>query len=143
MAKSEIVSMVVSMVRQNCPNGAFVKRCGPNDRWHEVNESVAREKVGYVFRDILCDRYRSSSASKAAQRRNMLKQELFVQEEIPSKHQHCEMDRSQSEKFQLLPNECLRMERTYQWPEFDRVLPTASFLVQVFADYLDEADCRA
>jgi hypothetical protein len=65
--KSKVVSEVVSTIRDACPVGAFVKRAG--NSWKEVNESTAREKVGYVFRDLLSDRYQSSSKSKAAKRR--------------------------------------------------------------------------
>jgi hypothetical protein len=65
--KTRIVSSLVSMVR-DAPGGAFVKH-GKDGRWYEVNDAVAREKVGYTFRDLLSDRYRSSSKSKVARRR--------------------------------------------------------------------------
>jgi hypothetical protein len=64
--KTRIVSSLVSMVR-DAPGGAFVKH-GKDGRWYEVNDAVAREKVGYTFRDLLSDRYRSSSKSKVARR---------------------------------------------------------------------------
>lgn len=66
-AKTQIVNLVVSLVKDACPSGAFVRRS--NGRWWEVSETVAREKVGYVFRDLLHDRYESSSKSKVAKRR--------------------------------------------------------------------------
>lgn len=48
--------------------------------------SVAREKVGYVFRDLLHSKYRSSSASKAARRRQELKLEQErVEREVKAK----------------------------------------------------------
>ena len=68
--KSQIVSKIVAMVRGACPLGAFVKKIGnaPDFVWVEVDDSVAREKVGYTFRDLLSDKYRSSSKSKAIKR---------------------------------------------------------------------------
>lgn len=64
--KSHVVSQIVDMVRDACPVGAFIKKVG--QFWVEVDDSVAREKVGYTFRDLLCDQYRSSSKSKALKR---------------------------------------------------------------------------
>jgi hypothetical protein len=52
-----------------CPGGgAFVRLV--NGRWNEVGEHVAREKVGYVFRELLHEKYRSSTKSKMARRRH-------------------------------------------------------------------------
>ena len=47
--------------------------------WQQVNDTVIREKVGYVFRDLLGDRYRSSSLYKGKVRRQ--EQELEQQEQ--------------------------------------------------------------
>ena len=68
--KSELVSKIVAMVKEACPHGGFVKKVvnGTDIVWVEVSDSVAREKVGYVFRDLLADRYRSSSKSKSLKR---------------------------------------------------------------------------
>eukprot|EP00980_Cylindrotheca_fusiformis_P023287 scaffold10330_cov98-Cylindrotheca_fusiformis.AAC.1 len=67
--KSRVVSTIVEMVRSECPTGAFIKKVGKmadgSTGWMEVGESAAREKVGYVFRDLLSDQYRSSSKSKS------------------------------------------------------------------------------
>ena len=66
--KSKVVSSIVDIVEAGCPyGGAFVRFIG--GRWWEVDGSAAREKVGYVLRDLLHDKYRSSSKSKAANRR--------------------------------------------------------------------------
>jgi hypothetical protein len=72
-AKSRIVSAIISMIREACPEGGgFVKHI-KNGRWYEVDDSIAREKVGYVFRDLLSDRrYRSSSKAKVARRQQEL-----------------------------------------------------------------------
>ena len=66
--KSAIVSKIVEIVQKGCPDGgAFIRFA--DGRWWEVDSSKAREKVGYVLRDLLHDKYRSSSTSKAAARR--------------------------------------------------------------------------
>lgn len=70
--KSQVVSEIVDMVRKMCPQGAFIKQVGRVEdgttMWVEASESAAREKVGYVFRDLLSDQYRSSSKSKSLSR---------------------------------------------------------------------------
>jgi hypothetical protein len=73
--KTEIVSNIIAMIQNACPDGgAFIKHA-KNGRWYEVSNSVAREKVGYVFRDLLADKYKSSSKSKVARRRDMMQEE--------------------------------------------------------------------
>jgi hypothetical protein len=76
---SRVVTSIVDTIRECCPsNGAFVKY--HDGRWWEVDDPTAREKVGYVFRDLLHDKYRSSSKSKVARRKKLLKE----QEEVDS-----------------------------------------------------------
>lgn len=74
--KSEVISeLVETVVRATSPNGggAFVKV--QEGRYWQVDESVAREKCGYVLRDLLAHRYKSSSQSKTARRRQMIEEE--------------------------------------------------------------------
>jgi hypothetical protein len=66
--KSDQVLRVVTMIRQACPVGAFVKYI--DGRWYEVDERTAREKVGAYFRDSLHPHYRSSAKSKVARRKS-------------------------------------------------------------------------
>jgi hypothetical protein len=69
-SKSRILSSIVQMVHNTSPEGgAFVKH-SKSGLWYQVNDAVAREKVGYILRDLLSDRYRSSSKSKVAARRH-------------------------------------------------------------------------
>lgn len=80
--KSRVVSDIVRMVQDACPVGAFVKKAGKgqSSEWVEVDDSTAREKIGYIFRDLLSDQYRSSSKSKAAKRqRDRQKQNAAAQ----------------------------------------------------------------
>ena len=68
LEKSRIVTTTISMIHRKCPDGgAFVRLV--DGRWNEVGEHVAREKVGYVFRELLHEKYRSSTKSKLARRR--------------------------------------------------------------------------
>ncbi|KAL3924660.1 MAG: hypothetical protein SGILL_000912 [Bacillariaceae sp.] len=65
--KSIIVSKIVDMVRDACPQGGFVKQ--EDGAWFEVSDHVARERVGSMLRDMLHQQYRSSSKSKLERRR--------------------------------------------------------------------------
>jgi hypothetical protein len=66
--KTEIVDWLLATTKAACPVGAFVKEVGVN-RCVEVSDKVAREKIGYMLRDLAHDRYRSSTKSKSATRR--------------------------------------------------------------------------
>jgi hypothetical protein len=84
--KSQVVSHSVAMVRQACgpEGGAFIKKMGKaqdgSTIWVEVSDSAAREKIGYVFRDLLCDHYRSSSKSKSM---NRLRRQRAEMKKVP------------------------------------------------------------
>jgi hypothetical protein len=68
--KSKIVSSLVEMVKQ--AGGSFVKLV--DGKWLGADHHAAREKVGVVLRDLLHDKYRSSTKSKVAARRQRLGQ---------------------------------------------------------------------
>ena len=67
LEKSAIVSSIVGSIKQAAPTGAFVKFEG--GMWWEVEDGVAREKVGCLLRDSLHTQYRSSTKAKLARRR--------------------------------------------------------------------------
>jgi hypothetical protein len=67
--KTEIVSQLVGSIHS--AGGSFVKQ-DKNGKWSNASETAIREKCGYVFRDLLSDKYRSSSKSKAVKRRQEL-----------------------------------------------------------------------
>jgi hypothetical protein len=66
--KTRIVSSIVSIVRDAAPAGAAFVKHGKDGRWYKVSDDVLREKVRYTFRDLLSNRYRSSSKSKVSRR---------------------------------------------------------------------------
>lgn len=94
--KTELVNKVMSIIQQSvdvggdtsnnnhnnnsnkdsCTGPAFVRHCKQQHRWYAVSAGVAREKIGYVFRDLLADHYESSSKSKTAKKRKRLQQQL-------------------------------------------------------------------
>ena len=77
--KSRVISHVLEMkLSRSEPDTAFVRQV--NGRWWSVGEDVMREKIGYVFRDLLNDKYLSSSASKTAKRKQFKKLEGRKQE---------------------------------------------------------------
>jgi hypothetical protein len=57
-----------------CRRIAFVRQ-GSNNEWYEVKKSVAREKVGNIFSDLLADNYSSSSKSKTIARKTIQRQQ--------------------------------------------------------------------
>jgi len=98
--KTRVVNEIVMSIKH--ANGLFVKKDKGDGRWYQVDDSVAREKIGYVFRDLLSDKYRSSSKSKVARR---YKEQVGLAS--------------------------MKLERAMQraYPMSKPVLPTATFLV--------------
>jgi hypothetical protein len=64
--KSFIVTNIISLI-QSAKNGAFVKY--EEGTWWEVDDTYAKEKVGYLIRDLLHNKYRSSSKAKQDRKR--------------------------------------------------------------------------
>jgi hypothetical protein len=62
LGKSLIVSEIIDTIRRKTPLGGFVKCI--DERWHEVGDFMAREKVSQSLRDSLHGQYRSSASSK-------------------------------------------------------------------------------
>jgi hypothetical protein len=79
--KSGIVTEIMEVIRSACPDSrhAFVKQT--NGKWWRVQNLHAREKVGTVLRDCLHSKYKSSTKSKLAKRKDMLTQK---KDEMPS-----------------------------------------------------------
>lgn len=72
--KTQLVNDLVNVIYESCKceqNGriapSFVRL--RENRWYCVSKALARQKVGYTFRDMLGEVYRSSSKSKVAKRR--------------------------------------------------------------------------
>jgi hypothetical protein len=72
--KSGIVTEILEVIRSACPDSrhAFVKQT--NGKWWRVQNPHAREKIGAVLRDCLHSKYKSSTKSKLATRKQMLTQ---------------------------------------------------------------------
>ena len=71
--KSSIVTEIIDIIEDACPDqrGTFI-RLNNDGRWWVVDAMVAREKVGSLMRDMLHNKYKSSSKSKQARRRSNL-----------------------------------------------------------------------
>jgi hypothetical protein len=67
MEKGYIISLVVDEIREQAGDGGFVKKDGKG-MWYVVGEILAREKVSQAFRDVLHNKYKSSTASKKKRR---------------------------------------------------------------------------
>ena len=68
--KSIIVADIVESIRSASPHGGFVKPHGKN-RWVQVSDDVAHGKVGQSFRDLLSEKYKSSTAAKKRRRKEV------------------------------------------------------------------------
>jgi len=69
--KSVIVTSIVDAIRESSHSkggGGFVREEG--SRWYAVNEHLAREKVGQGFRDLLHEKYKSSTKAKKRRRKD-------------------------------------------------------------------------
>jgi hypothetical protein len=99
--KTRLVDKVMDLIKSacqvsNCNCGgkrcrriAFVRQT-KNGHWFEVCNNVAREKIGYVFRDLLANNYLSSSKSKTAKN---------IQRQHQEQHRRlCEQERQQQEQ---------------------------------------------
>jgi hypothetical protein len=90
--KSEIVSEILRMVKDACPDEryAFIKYHG--GRWWEVETLIAREKIGATLRDALHSKYKSSTKSKLERRRaKKMQEEQEVSENGMSDAQPCDI----------------------------------------------------
>jgi hypothetical protein len=67
--KSLIVTEILELVRDACPNERHAFLRFTNGQWWEAENLSAREKVGTVLRDSLHSKYRSSTKSKLARRK--------------------------------------------------------------------------
>jgi hypothetical protein len=75
LEKTSIVSAIIGSVKQQAPDGAFIKY--EDGAWWEVEESFAREKIGCLFRDCLHTQYRSSTKAKLARKKAVTRETIF------------------------------------------------------------------
>lgn len=66
LEKSLVVTEVVDLIREKSPLGGFVRQV--DGKWYEVGDSIAREKCGGMFRDMLHTKYKSSTKAKKKRR---------------------------------------------------------------------------
>lgn len=72
--KSNVVSKIMDEVCSASPEGGFVKKI--NGTWYQVSDRHAREKIGQTFRDLLHDRYASSTKAKAKVREERRREQV-------------------------------------------------------------------
>jgi hypothetical protein len=72
LERSFIVSQIIKSIRQN---GGFVRSV--NERWYDVSDRNAREKIGQMFRDSLSGMFKSSTKAKASIRRQRAASSFF------------------------------------------------------------------
>ncbi|CAB9512606.1 Nitrilase family, member 2 [Seminavis robusta] len=79
--KSEILSSIVSQVRESSPDGGFVKQDATTNQWFEVGDFLAREKTSQAFRDALAEHYRSSKKAKHEKRRQRTQAKALIEKQ--------------------------------------------------------------
>jgi len=67
--KSLIVSCIVNSIRESSSSGIGFVKLMKDGRWYEVGEHIVREKIGQSFRDLLHNKYSSSSKAKQLRRK--------------------------------------------------------------------------
>lgn len=67
-SKSEIIKRIVDQIREDSPEGGFVKKDPATGKYYECGDVVSREKVSQCFRDALKDSYKSSNKAKTLKR---------------------------------------------------------------------------
>jgi hypothetical protein len=67
--KSIIVSDILEMVQEACPDKSMAFVRYSEGRWWEADNLHAREKIGAVLRDCLHSKYKSSTKSKLQKRK--------------------------------------------------------------------------
>lgn len=79
-SKSVIVDLIVAMIREHCisSGGGFVRFNAQTNRWFEIGDAMAREKVGYTLRQELCKKDPSHMEAKRRKRRNTKRQRTAV-----------------------------------------------------------------
>lgn len=84
MEKGMILSSIVEGIRDKADIGGFLKKDLETGLWYEVGDLFAREKVSQAFRDLLCHKYKSSTAYKKMRREVEQTGELF-DKKLPSR----------------------------------------------------------
>lgn len=110
--KSNVITELFKTVQTACPTAAFVKF--QDGRWWEVDDDVAREKIGYILRDLLHDRYKSSSKSKTANRRRQTQGEEYKD---ASSTLHVHLARKPGHHFLGTASCESNCESSQQWPD--------------------------
>jgi hypothetical protein len=67
--KSSIISDVLDIVRGGCPDGRGALIRNEKNRWIELSELDARDKISSVMRNVLHKEYKSSAKSRMAKRK--------------------------------------------------------------------------
>jgi hypothetical protein len=82
LEKSSIVSTIITKIKEDNAAGAFVKF--EDSVWWEVDDAVAREKIGCLLRDCLHTQYRSSTKAKLARRKALKTVEDTTDDYLPA-----------------------------------------------------------
>jgi hypothetical protein len=71
--KSLLVISIVDTIRQLSPNGGFVKFCKKQNRYVEIGDNLAREKVGHALREIMNGKKKAAIGKEMGDAKNKQK----------------------------------------------------------------------
>ena len=139
--KSKIVSHIVNTVRQCSQAGGFVKLI--DGVWYEVGDRAAKEKVGQTFRDLLHNKYSSSTKAKARVRIKRRVDEYNASSDVPQVvsfsqpqqdvecHATIVSDNTEEQNgdiLKMVPNDLQEQQRALTEPFFDSIQTFDSYL---------------
>ena len=87
MDKSGQVLEIVALVRGS--GGHFLRK-GNDQRWHDIGDKLAREKIGHAFRDAIADQRREKKqkgSKKELRLRKEATKEIITKHQQPQEHQ--------------------------------------------------------
>lgn len=116
--KSKIVTEILEIVRSACPSSshAFVRYS--NGQWWRVQNLHAREKIGTVLRDCLHSKYKSSTKSKLAKRKQRKTKQKSDPEEAKQECNSAQPDPSASNGL-LVPTAVIHPKDELKVDDFD------------------------
>ena len=129
--KSKIVSHIVNTIRECSQVGGFVKLI--DGVWYEVGDRAAKEKVGQTFRDLLHNKYSSSTKAKARVRIKRRVDEYNASSDLPQVisfsqpqqdvecHATIVSHNTEEQTVCMAPNDLEAQQRALTGPFFDNI----------------------
>lgn len=137
LEKSLIVSQIVEKIRNESPDGGFVRE--EKGIYYEVGDSIARERVGSQLRDMLHTKYRSSTLAKRKRRKE---QENASDSEESSKQDEMSVSESPSVVTDITPLPLSKRRKIIDFSGTDEILADEIISDSLFGSLLQDISSR-